>query len=135
MYSAFLLNDYSLLCIDAFHRFSFVFVKSIQISSNSLNTIKSYSFLLLSTVLYAYIACVLKRADSCIFYFLTAFVSFILSNYKATKNNLPFLIEQHCYFLLFLVALPNLSQDYFRFIWDGHLIENINPLLELPKPD
>ena len=36
--------------------------------------------------------------------------------------------------LLFLVATPNLSQDFYRFIWDGRMIlEGLNPYLSLPK--
>src|SRR5690554_5340884 len=36
--------------------------------------------------------------------------------------------------LVFLFAIPNLSQDFYRFIWDGHLMaKGVNPYWFTPK--
>ncbi|MDG2194792.1 MAG: mannosyltransferase [Polaribacter sp.] len=36
--------------------------------------------------------------------------------------------------LVFLFAIPNLSQDFYRFIWDGRMLfEGFNPYLSLPE--
>ena len=36
--------------------------------------------------------------------------------------------------LIFLFATPNLSQDFYRFIWDGRMVlEGLNPYLSLPE--
>jgi hypothetical protein len=50
------------------------------------------------------------------------------------KNRLPFLIMLAVVFRLVVFwATPNLSQDYFRFIWDGRMIaQGLNPFLSLP---
>ncbi len=52
----------------------------------------------------------------------------LISHYKNKTN---FLIGSAILFrLLFLFAIPNLSQDFYRFIWDGRmLIKGLNPYL------
>ncbi len=50
------------------------------------------------------------------------------------KWNFKFLLVMGILFrLVFLMAEPNLSQDFYRFIWDGELVRNfINPYLAVP---
>jgi len=54
---------------------------------------------------------------------------------QINKENIKFLVVLAVVFrLLFLFAAPNLSQDFYRFIWDGRMIlEGFNPYLYAPE--
>jgi len=54
---------------------------------------------------------------------------------KFEKKNIPLLVGIAILFrLIFLFAIPNLSQDFYRFIWDGRMIlEGLNPYISLPE--
>lgn len=100
------------------------------------NRAKAYCLLILSILVYGYVGYGLER---------TEFVSLVISYsflfllayqiIKLQKDNITFLIGAAVVFrLIFSIALPNLSQDYYRFIWDGRIIlEGLNPYLYLPK--
>lgn len=54
---------------------------------------------------------------------------------QITKGNFKLLVGLTILFrLLFLFTIPNLSQDFYRFIWDGRMIlEGFNPYLHTPE--
>jgi len=96
----------------------------------------SFIFIVLSVLMYLSFAYNLSRNDytKLIFLYTALFVLF----YKlitTNHNNFSFLVIVSFLFrLLFLFAIPNLSQDFYRFIWDGRMIlEGLNPYLFTPE--
>ncbi|WP_242610687.1 glycosyltransferase 87 family protein [Aquimarina brevivitae] len=54
---------------------------------------------------------------------------------KSASGNFTTLVVAGLLFrIVFIVAIPNLSQDFYRFIWDGRmLLAGYNPYLSLPE--
>ncbi|MBU3010883.1 mannosyltransferase [Polaribacter vadi] len=101
--------------------------------------LKKYQHVILisiSIVLYFFFAYFLERTQFNILIFL--WFSLFGCFYLLMKNNeISFsnLVGISIIFrLIFLFATPNLSQDFYRFIWDGRMIlEGLNPYLSLPE--
>lgn len=89
-----------------------------------------------SLVFYASFGYDLVRTD--FIKLLTLFAALFFLYYKLMqfeKWNFKFLVVVGILFrLVFFIAEPNLSQDFYRFIWDGELIQKgINPYLQTPN--
>lgn len=89
-----------------------------------------------SCVLYILVAFFLDRAhfSKLLFLWCTLFsIAYFL--WKNNQNNFYILVVISVLFrLIFIFSIPNLSQDFYRFIWDGRMIlEGFNPYLSLPK--
>ena len=99
------------------------------------NTTKASFYATISLLLYGYLGYFLERKEFTVL--VVGIVLLFFSTYQIIqlqKNNTPFLITVAVASrLLLLLVVPNLSQDYFRFIWDGRLLlEGMNPYLYLP---
>ncbi len=96
----------------------------------------SILLVLLNALTYFLFAYSLERTD---YSKLIAFYSVLFFSFYAllqlNKSNLKFLILISFLFrALFILAIPNLSQDFYRFIWDGRMIlEGYNPYLFTPE--
>ncbi len=89
-----------------------------------------------SVVLYALFAYYLERSDFLYLVLLYAGLFFCAWQIiKATQYNFWIIAGIGVFFrVLFLPAIPNLSQDFYRFLWDGRLmIQGINPYLFTPE--
>ena len=95
----------------------------------------SILLVVLGLVFYGVFGYELNRSDS--IRLVTLFAALFFLSYKLIqfeKWNLRFMVGSGLLFrAVLLFALPNLSQDFYRFIWDGNLIlEGLNPYLLTP---
>ena len=100
--------------------------------------LKKYAHILiaiLSSILYYVFAYQTERTE---FYNIFILWSLLFAGYYILVNNnysiKSLVVISIVFRLIFLLAIPNLSQDFYRFIWDGRMIfEGLNPYLYLPK--
>ena len=94
-----------------------------------------FLFILLSSIFYLSFAYDLVRTDTSklVLLYMALFV-FAHKIIKTTGFYFRLLVISAILFrLLFLFAIPNLSQDFYRFIWDGRMIlEGFNPYRYTP---
>ena len=92
-------------------------------------------FIVLSSIFYLSFAYDLVRTD--ITKLLLLYVALLVFAYQVIKTTGFYfrllVISAILFRFLFLFAIPNLTQDFYRFIWDGRMIlEGINPYLYTP---
>jgi hypothetical protein len=102
-----------------------------SISKKGLN----YTLLLSSGLLYASLAYFTTRENftQVLLLYTVLFTFFIVLT--KTADNFKFLsVAALLLRLVFITAIPNLSNDFYRFIWDGRmLVQGLNPYLHTPE--
>lgn len=101
------------------------------------NTLQ-YFLLFISVIAYILIGYFTKREQfyQFISLYVVAFTAFLIFYYsqKEKINFSSILIVSIALRLILLFIIPNLSNDFYRFIWDGRLINlGFNPFLSLPN--
>ena len=103
---------------------------------NALDKYKAIFLIFISCILYLYIGYFLERTDfnTLLFVWISLFSCFYFL-IKSKQLTFKYLAAISILFrLILLFQIPNLSQDFYRFIWDGRMIlEGLNPYLSLPE--
>ena len=97
---------------------------------------KDILLILISTILYFVFAYFLERTEfnKLLFLWFSLFGCFYFLIKSKTINNTILIGLTILFRLVFLFSIPNLSQDFYRFIWDGRMLfEGLNPYLSLPE--
>lgn len=97
---------------------------------------KDILLILFSSILYFIFAYFLERTEfnKLLFLWFILFGCFYLLIKSKTIHRTTLVGLAILFRLVFLFSTPNLSQDFYRFIWDGRMIlEGFNPYLSLPK--
>ena len=101
-----------------------------------LDKYKAIFLIFISCILYLYIGYLLERTDfnTLLFVWISLFSCFYFL-IKSKQLTFKYLAAISILFrLILLFQIPNLSQDFYRFIWDGRMIlEGLNPYLSLPE--
>lgn len=101
-----------------------------------INTTTSWILILLTVVVYYLFGYhVLRTNFNQVFVVYTlVFGLFLLLYYKSTLSTKTLLNVGILFRLVFMFSIPNLSDDFYRFLWDGRALFNgINPYLILPE--
>lgn len=100
------------------------------------NKLKLWIAICLSTIGYLLIGYVIKRYETIplLSAYVGIFLFYIYLVYQKEELSVKHIIILGVFFrMLFLSSIPMLSDDFYRFIWDGRLWFNgINPFAELP---
>lgn len=89
-----------------------------------------------STLLYVYVAYFLDRSDFFLLYsiYTILFLLFVYIVKCSNLNTMQLTWLSVGLRLVFLVSLPSLSQDFYRFIWDGRMLASgISPYVFTPN--
>ena len=100
------------------------------------NKYRAILLILTSVILYFFIAYFLEREQFnwLLFSYFSLFICFYFLVKFEHKNSSILIGASLLFRLVFLCSIPNLSQDFYRFIWDGRMIlEGFNPYLWLPQ--
>ena len=106
------------------------------ISTIKNNPILFFALISLSAIGYFGFAYHVQRADfATVFIIYAALFLLFVGMFQIKKDNFLTLAGVGIFFrIIFIVALPNLSQDFYRFIWDGRMLLNgFNPYLFTPE--
>ncbi|MCY7410302.1 MAG: glycosyltransferase 87 family protein [Chitinophagales bacterium] len=98
---------------------------------------KIFTALIISFVGYFLFGYVLHREQflQLVSVYLILFAAYIFLLKRSDDRNFAWLIVAAIFFrITFLFSIPALSDDYFRFVWDGNLItKGVNPYLQIPS--